>query len=464
MPRTAQVDAFFRDPVFQAFATQRPVAVMAQMTLRHLLDEEALNEVFREHAQSQREDIIPFPALTQMLASVVLGQEKSVNAAMKKMQAQLGASAQAVYGKLQRVESTTARGLVRYAYARVEAARQAFGIRPRGDLAGYQTRILDGNHLAATEHRLKETRHSTAAPLPGKTLVIYDPRLDAIVEAVPIEDGYAQERSGLDEVLQTVRPRQLWVADRNFCTLKFLHGLADAGAAFVIRQHAQLVGEPVGEPQWVGSTESAAMLEQPFVVPGHEGGPPGEVRRVIVRLKRPTRDGMRELHLLTNLPAHEADALAIAQLYRQRWRIETVMQHLTMSLNCEIRSLCYPKAALFAFALALVMYNALAIIRMAADAAHGGSTSRSLSHFYLAMEIAQTTDGMLIACPSSRWSVLADLAADDFAAELLRIARGMDLSYYVKSVRGPKQPRAKPKHRRSTVHVSTKRLLDKRKQ
>jgi len=46
-------------------------------------------------------------------------------------------------------------------------------------LPGYNIRILDGNHFAATEHRLLETRRETAAPLAGnnaKPLIVCSAR------------------------------------------------------------------------------------------------------------------------------------------------------------------------------------------------------------------------------------------------------------------------------------------------
>jgi IS4 transposase len=328
-------------------------------------------------------------------------------------------------------------------------------------VAGLETRILDGNHLAASERRLKETRGRTAAPLPGKALVVYSPRQDAVVDVFPIEDGEAQERSGLDAVLETIRAKQLWVADRNFCTLKFLYSVAAAGARFVVRQHGQLKGEPVGAPQRVVATDEATIEEQRFRLPSHDGETL-EIRRVIVRLKTPTRDGRTEIFLLTNLSPEEADAAAVADLYRGRWRIETMMQRLTVALRCEVRTLCYPKAALFAFALAVVMYNAMAIIRLAVDAAHGADASRSLSHFYMADEIAKTTDGMLIALPPERWSLLAALPAPRITEELLDVALRMNLASYAKTIRAPKRPKPKPKHVRDRVHVSAQRILDAR--
>jgi hypothetical protein len=55
------------------------------------------------------------------------------------------------------------------------------------------------------------------------------------------------------------------------------------------------------------------------------------VRRLIVALAQPTRDGDRELVLLTTVPAGAAGAVALADLYPTRWRIETYQPWSTSS-------------------------------------------------------------------------------------------------------------------------------------
>jgi hypothetical protein len=50
-----------------------------------------------------------------------------------------------------------------------------------------------------------------------------------------------------------------------------------------------------------------------------------------VVLDKPTRDGETELHLLTNVPAKDAKAKVIADLYRRRWTIE--IDHLHYDRN-----------------------------------------------------------------------------------------------------------------------------------
>ena len=67
-----------------------------------------------------------------------------------------------------------------------------------------------------------------------------------ITDVLLSEEGHAQERSMIPEVLQRVEADQLWIEDRNFCTLGLLFGLARRGAAFVVRQHGQVQGELLG--------------------------------------------------------------------------------------------------------------------------------------------------------------------------------------------------------------------------
>ena len=105
------------------------------------------------------------------------------------------------------------------------------------------------------------------------------------------------------------------------------------------------------------------------------------VRRLVVRLLKPTRDGDREIVLLTNLPAEVATALQVAELYLGRWRIEKAFNHITLAYNCEIKPLCYPRAALFCFAIALVAYNAVSIVHATIAIEHSRENAAMMSHF-----------------------------------------------------------------------------------
>ena len=136
---------------------------------------------------------------------------------------------------------------------------------------------------------------------------------------------------------------------------------------------------------------------------------------------------------------------------------------MTLVLNCEIKPLCYPKAALFCFASALMSYNAFAMMKGAFAAEHGRHEREMLSHYYIALEINEATDGMLVVLPEIRWQQMEEISNSCFASEMRSITSKIDLSRYRKSVRGPKKPPPKRTNKRKSVHVSTKQILDKRK-
>lgn len=452
----------FKDPVFQSFVSKRPIAVMAHLALSRLLDANVVDRIFHETSERQYHRKLLFSSITDVLSAVVMSKHASVNAAYKKMKEKVGVSLNGLYQKIDRVEPAISQALVRHSYQQVLAIRKDLGGNPRHEVSGYRTRIFDGNHLSGTEHRLSETRNTTAAPLPGKSLVVLDPRHQAIVDYFPIEDGHAQERSALDPLLATVEAFDLWIGDRNFCTLKPIFHINAMKAAFVIRHHKKLEGHSLGKRHKVGKSETGMVYERTMVVTYQ--GQKLTLRRIEVELKEPTRDGDTTLVILTNLPVESADAIKIAELYRTRWKIETAFQTLTVSMNCEIKTLCYPKAALLTFALALVAYNAQAMVKAAIACQHGREAASQMSHHYMALEIAETTDGMLVALELDRWLDVVKLPVTQFNQQMCTVAEAIDLAVYRKAVRGPKKKKTKRKHNKRVVHVSSAKLIAARKQ
>jgi len=109
--------------------------------------------------------------------------------------------------------------------------------------------------LAASEHRLKSLRDCNSAPLPGKSLVVLEPSLMLAIDVFPCEDGHAQERSILPQVLASIESDDVSIADRNFCTLNFLSGIAEKQAYFIIREHKGLPWHSTSEFRSLGSIE-----------------------------------------------------------------------------------------------------------------------------------------------------------------------------------------------------------------
>ncbi len=451
------------DDIFERFARQSPVTVMARAALEHALSPQAIDALFEQTAQRQYTRTLLFTSVVDLMGSVVAKIQPAVNAAYRAKAEALGVSLRAVYDKLRRTEPGLSAELVRHTARTPGPVITAMGGERAAWLPGYRIKILDGNHLAGTQHRLKELRTVGAGALPGKALVVLDPQAMLVADVFPCEDGHAQERSLLGGVLESVRPRDVWVADRNFCTTDFLFGIARRGGCFVIRQHgATLFIEGMGERRACGRSGTGAVFEQEIRLGDGDGGTM-TVRRITVELDTPTRDGETEVHILTNLPAEIADALAIAGLYRRRWTVEAAFGELATCLNGEIDTLGYPKAALFAFCVALMSYNVMSVVKAALRSAHGEEAVEGLSFYYPADEVAGTHRGMMIAIPEDEWAVFHGLTAAAFGGILLDLAAGVRLSSYRKQVRGPKRPQPKRESGAKIKHVSTAKLLGKRK-
>src|SRR5438477_1087362 len=234
--------------VFDPFIEKRPICVMARGVLENLLNPERLDALFKRTAKVQYTRTLMFSTVVDLMGQVVLGVQPSVHAAYQAQAEKLGVSDQAVYDKLNHVELNVSAELVRDSARQAAAVIRALHAPLPPFLKGYRTKILDGNHLSASEHRIKELRGTWAAPLPGKILVVLDQELMLADDVFLCEDGHAQERSLLSKVLPGVQPGDLWMADRNFCTIDFMLGIDARGGCFVIRQHGQLQGEVIGKP------------------------------------------------------------------------------------------------------------------------------------------------------------------------------------------------------------------------
>jgi IS4 transposase len=444
--------------IFDSFVKASPVSVMMRAMMEYVFCPQRLDEIFETHAQVQYQRELLFSSLVNLLSLVVCGIHPSVNAAYKAKADEMNVTRGALYQKLNGVELTVSSALLRETAHSLGQLIDQMGGQAHPLLEGYQTRILDGNALAATEHRLKVLRTVAAAPLPGKSLVVLAPDLRLAVDIIPCEDGHAQERRLFKQVLEQVKAGQLWIADRNMCTVDFLLGIAQKQSAFVIREHQALPWQASSELQWVGQGDGGEIWEQPVRL--GDGEPALSLRRIVLRLAKPTRHGDSEIVVMSNLPLSVATASKVMQLYRERWQVEGLFLSVANNFEGEIETLAYPKAALLSFSLALVSYNILATLRAALASVHGQEkVEAALSDFYVVDEIQGTYRGMMIAIPPEQWKPFQDIGLSDFATLLQHLATQVNLKRFLKQPRKPKTKKAPllkdPKH----PHVSTVKLL-----
>jgi hypothetical protein len=451
------------DPLLERFAQGTPLSVMTRALLENVLQPQPLDELFERLAVKQYTRELLFSTVVQTMALVACRLYKSPRAVYTEHHDWFSVSLKCVYEKLQGIELPVMRAMVRENARRCQGVIEALGGQVPALLPGYRVKILDGNALAGTDHRIRELRHLTAAALPGKSLVVLDPALGLAIDVLPCEDGHAQERSLFADLLLTVQAGDLWIEDRNFCTLGFLFGVARRHGFVLVREHKGLPWQAQSTLRYAGRTATGRVYEQEVAITD-EAGQTRRLRRIVIRLDQPTRDGETEVVLLTNVRG--VRTLKLARLYLQRWSIEGLFHVLTTTLKCEQKSLGYPRAALFSFCVTLVAYNVLATVKAALRSVHGSSkVEEEVSLPKVAEHVCRNYDGMMVGLPPEEWLRFRGLSAKDMAGCLRHWAAGVCLAKVRKAKSKPrKKTKAKPVHDASKPHVSTARLLAARRQ
>jgi hypothetical protein len=445
---------------FEAFVEASPVSVMVRGTMERILHADAVERVFEDHAVRQYTEKITFAQCVQLMSDVVFRTVTSVNAWYQAHEG-FAFTRQAVYEKLQRVEPAVVAALVHYSAQELLPCVRGLRRRPKAPLPGYRLRVLDGDHLTGTEHRLKGLRPYRAAALPGQALLLYDVQYDLITDQVPCEDAYTQERALLGPILDLIARNDCLVADRNFCTTGFLFGLARRHACFVIRQHGStLTWQALGKARPAGKDAKKRQLtEQQLRLTDPATGETLTIRRIAIPLRKPNDKGEKVLYVLTNLPG-KVVARIVAELYAGRWTIEEAIQRLTQNLRSEIDTLAYPRAALFGFGLACVAYNVVSLVQAVLRAQLGPKyVKETLSMYYLTLEVARVTNGMEIAIPPKEWQIFRRQTGPEFLATLMELARRIRPAKYAKHKRGPKKKQPKKISGKRFHHLSTARIL-----
>ena len=449
--------------IFRKFMDKTPMSVMARGLVERILNPQILDKWFEGISNLQYTRQLLFSSIFEMMSMVVCGVHPSIHSAYQSKRDKISVSIKSVYNKLNGMETTTSSALVSYSASEAESLIKELGGGLENPLPGYRIKLLDGNCIEASEHRIKELRGISSGALPGKSLVVLDPVLRIITDVFPCEDGHTQERALLREVSGSIQANDVWIGDRNFCIRGFIGIIVRKSAFFILRQHGNLPYELI-EPKrrFIGETQTGKVYEQ-LVLVVDEQGKAHTLRRVSVELTKQTRDGDREIHLLTNLPSEEVSALRVAELYRGRWKIETVFQEITTHLNSEINTLGYPRAAIFGFCIALVTYNVLSVMKAAMQKVHGVEVvEKQISGYYIAHEISGTHIGLEIAIPEEEWQAFRTMQTSQVAQLLIELAGLMQLSKYKKHPRGHKKKIQKKKTDKNAPHVSIAKILAKR--
>jgi hypothetical protein len=438
---------------------RNPIAVMTRIALDWIIQGTPFDQLFERSAQGQYTREFTLEHLVHVMLDVVCGLHPSTRSAFQDHRLERIASLSAFYGKLNRMGPAVTREILRHTAARCRELIVAAGGRGPEPIAGYSARVLDGNVLAGTEHRLLPTRDTRSACLPGKSLAIYEPASGLVLDFIPEENAHTQERNLLKEV--PVGPGQLWILDRNLCVRTFLFRILRAGGSFLARRHqTTLPYIPTGPRKSKGRCPTGKVFEQAVTVDDpEEPGVSYRLRLIVLERDEPTREGETEIVLVTNLP-EEVSAIDCCAAYRDRWRVEGHFQVLTGLLHCEIPALGYPRAALFAFGMSAVAGNALAVLKGSLRVEHGPEMVAEVSDYALVQEIARIYPGMMATVPPQSWPEMSHRSAAEVAALLNELAARVELEWKLRVRRGPKKPPPQRKKGDRHHHLATKKLLD----
>ncbi len=147
--------------ILDRFVERCPAVVMVRATPERLLRPERLDRIFEDARHRQYSKQLLSSHVVAVMAAVATRTHSSVHAAYLALADRLGVSAAALHEKLNHTEPETSAAPVRE--TATDACR-VIGVMPAAARKvippGLEIFYLDGNHLAATEHRLAELRRT----------------------------------------------------------------------------------------------------------------------------------------------------------------------------------------------------------------------------------------------------------------------------------------------------------------
>jgi len=275
----------------------------------------------------------------------------------------LQATPRAVYGKLGRVPLELSQAFLSGATTRLQQVMPSTMVSSLPEsVRRFSIFVVDGKKIKRLAKRLKVLRDFRGQALGGKGVVALhlNTQLAVAMEASP--DGEANDAPLTPGLVEQVRAlhsgEPLYVADRQFCDLTIPALMVEQGGHFLIRFSKKMRFFP--EKSAVSQDRQGRTIVEEW---GWLGAV-GESRRMYVRRVTLERPGEEEVAVVTDLlDAETFPAQDLLDLYLQRWTIERVFQQVTEVFDLQHLIGSTPQGSLFQFALCLLLYNLIQVVR-----------------------------------------------------------------------------------------------------
>lgn len=448
----------------QAFSQQLfdriPLARAVLELFDFAFEDRLLQSLYDQHRGRCYTDALTFPRLLELVRDGLLQHQGSGHKLFVELEREATEPVDEsnFYRKLARMPVAVSRALLRQCSARLIPMTALPAVLLPGCFEPFATVVIDGKKIKRAAHRLKPTRGYHGSLLGAKALVAMDARSGLAVAMSDALDGEANELPLTAELLPQVRAGMarpiLWMADRQFCDARTLVRLSEReGDHFAVRVRERLLFQAEStSPRTLGDELGRKVIDQIGVF--------GKGKRAL-RLRRITlvRPGEEDVVLVTDLlDQKQFEAIDLLKLYKRRWGIEQMFQQVTETFALEHLIGCSPRAILFQFALCLLMYNLIQVIKgyVAEDGQVAVSVVSTYGLFY---DVKREL---------SAWAYFGDGSwtrrprdADQMRLGLRELLKGSwDPVAYTKASDKKPRPKKPPPLRLPGGHTSVQRLLD----
>lgn len=414
-----------------------PLAHAALALFRYALDPAALAALFDRHRGRSYEKVVTFPHLVGWLFDALTDVGSGRQAHLARDHATAPGCDQAFYGKLRRLPVSLSVGFLQDTTARLAELFPVVVNNPiPPSLRRFEVLLLDGKALKQVAKRLASTRGTPGKLLGGKLLVAYRPRDGQVIDMAVNLDGEGNEAALVPELAARLRSRPgkttLFVADRQFSSLKAFSEFASETSHFVVRHAKNLTfaADPKRPAKSHRDTDGRVVTEEWGWVGKGQPADRHAVRRVSV-----TRAGDEPLVVLTDLLAGDAvPATDVLAIYRMRWDIESTFRDVTevFALGRFVGSTA--EATVFQAALCFVLSNLQAVLNgflaVGRGCGLGELSVRQIRRDWHRQLIAlkELTTAVDVAA-----AVRPAATADELRAELVRLLNGVWRTGWVKT-------------------------------